>query len=136
MVDVDDKALAAVCSTVNPVEGAHLAGGDAELGQAREQVGEPDVGEGGVDERRLPRRGSPRARGSSRTPVLGVESEPAPSLRHRASLPQASSIIPSEQAKRPYGQIDGRWLPLAWPTLVGDGAAGLLERVDTDDRGE
>ena len=126
MVDVDDKALAAsLLPVVNPVEGAHLAGGDAELGQAWEQVGERDVGEGGVDDcddrvavlDALAVRREPGASASS--------PKPAASLRQRASLPQASWIIPSEQAKRPYGQIDGRWLPLAWTCPAG--GTGRLE---------
>ena len=40
----------------------------------------------------------------------------AQNLRHRPSLPTAICTEPSRQWNRPYGAIDGWWLPCARPT--------------------
>jgi hypothetical protein len=63
------------------------------------------------------------SRFSTRSPLVampgasGSKPNSAHSLRHSDSLAQATCTLPSAQWNRPYGAIDGWWLPCARPTF-------------------
>ena len=52
----------------------------------------------------------------ARPAVLASMSNAAQNCCHRPSLPTAICTEPSAQRNSPYGEMDGWWLPWAWPT--------------------
>ena len=102
VVDVEHQALrTGLVPVVDAVDGADLAGRDAQLGEAGEQLGEGVCREGGVERGRhlvavdRALAVGRHARGG------GVDVEGLGELAHNDSLPQATWMSPSWQWNRP-----------------------------------
>ena len=137
MLDVDDEALAAgLVPVVDAVEGPDLPGGNAVLGEAREQGVEGEVGERGVDgvDDGLAVLHALAVRGEPRCGRVDPEAQ-------RELLPQPLAAAgeldhPVGAGEQAVGADRRVVVASGLRHLAGHGVPGALEGVDPDDRGE